>query len=656
MSARPLAALLLLAGGCHLLIGHRSADDAAPADGARDRAPLDARVDRTGERRGDARGADAVWLDLEVLGDVGAKPDQAGKDVGAKDQGLDKDGGSGNPLQPVCDPSGWCWDHPVPQGNTLYGVWGTSASDLYAVGDGRSILRWNGVSWSRMATAKAAQTFHAVFGVGGKVFAGGTNGTLLELSGTAWTDSDPTSLAGTNTIRALWGASTTNVYAVGGGGMVLRLGGGGWSKIAHGLTTQHLYAIWGSGANDLYVGGEGGTLLHWDGLKWESYATGSALSINAIGGTGPSDVYVGTPLGVHKVTAKAIGPALQSFSVNAIFAQGSTLVAVGELGKMAVKSGASWGAVTAIGSAQGRNLHAGWGSGSDRVLVGHAGTIVRQSGTTYFNVYQARRTEVLRGVWRSSSGELYVVGGQSQGFLLKRDANGVWSEIGLGSVPPLHAIWGKSSGLYLVGDKGTAIFYNWSAPANLNIQTTADLRGVWCPESSAQAYFVGKGGLAKKLDGSNWSTLNLVVSVDLYAVWGRDAATLYIAGDSTAAFLYNGSQAQVIPAVGVTASLRGVWADSSGNAYFVGSGGTILRWPGTGNAVLVASGTPQTLNAVTGDPATKIVHAVGNLGAYVIGAGSFSSIPTPFGGHLHAVATGGNGTFALGVDGAVLRR
>jgi hypothetical protein len=52
----------------------------------------------------------------------------------------------------------------------------------------------------------------------------------------------------------------------------------------------------------------------------------------------------------------------------------------------------------------------------------------------------------------------------------------------------------------------------------------------------------------------------------------------------------------------------------------------------------------------------KMVHAVGDLGAYVTGTGSFSSIPTPFGGHLHAVVTGSNGTFALGANGAVLRR
>lgn len=46
----------------------------------------------------------------------------------------------------ICSSDGWCWENPLPQGNTLSGVWGTSASSVWAVGQAGTILKWNQVS------------------------------------------------------------------------------------------------------------------------------------------------------------------------------------------------------------------------------------------------------------------------------------------------------------------------------------------------------------------------------------------------------------------------------------------------------------------------------------------------------------------------------
>lgn len=53
----------------------------------------------------------------------------------------------------VCSTDNWCWESPLPQGNTLNGVWGTGAKDMWAVGNQGTILpttvkpRW-GERWS----------------------------------------------------------------------------------------------------------------------------------------------------------------------------------------------------------------------------------------------------------------------------------------------------------------------------------------------------------------------------------------------------------------------------------------------------------------------------------------------------------------------------
>ena len=35
----------------------------------------------------------------------------------------------------VCSQDGWCWENPLPHGHTMNALWGTSAQDIWAVGD-----------------------------------------------------------------------------------------------------------------------------------------------------------------------------------------------------------------------------------------------------------------------------------------------------------------------------------------------------------------------------------------------------------------------------------------------------------------------------------------------------------------------------------------
>ena len=53
----------------------------------------------------------------------------------------------------LCNPNNWCWENPQPQGNYLYGVWGADANNVWAVGFGGTILRWNGTAWAAQTSA-----------------------------------------------------------------------------------------------------------------------------------------------------------------------------------------------------------------------------------------------------------------------------------------------------------------------------------------------------------------------------------------------------------------------------------------------------------------------------------------------------------------------
>jgi len=75
--------------------------------------------------------------------------------------------------------SGWEWQNPLPQGVPLRGLWGASGTDMFAVGDGGTVLHGNGTAWSVMPSG-TADPLNGVWGTSGTdVFAVGETGSIL---------------------------------------------------------------------------------------------------------------------------------------------------------------------------------------------------------------------------------------------------------------------------------------------------------------------------------------------------------------------------------------------------------------------------------------------------------------------------------------------
>ncbi|MHC5036049.1 MAG: fibronectin type III domain-containing protein, partial [Planctomycetota bacterium] len=133
--------------------------------------------------------------------------------------------------------TGWVWDHPTPQGNYLYGLWGASGTDVFAVGSSNSILHWDGSRWSTMNPAKTSMAFFDVWGASGTdVFAVGGYRTFHTFAGQAY-HYDGTSWSAMTLPNAytplygVWGASGTNVFAVGMGGRIFQYNGAVWTAM-----------------------------------------------------------------------------------------------------------------------------------------------------------------------------------------------------------------------------------------------------------------------------------------------------------------------------------------------------------------------------------------------------------------------------------------
>ena len=183
----------------------------------------------------------------------------------------------------------------------LSGVWGSSSTDVFAVGDGGTILHYNGTSWSAQASGTDTD-LRRVWGTSSTdVFAVGKRATVLHYDGTSWSmQSTPGSISARD-LADVWGSSSTDVFAVGGeilpfnrgtSSVLLHYDGTSWSKQASGMTGNPLRSVWGSSPTDVFAVGWMGTILHYDGTSWSFLASGFG-DLGAVWGSSSTDLFVG---------------------------------------------------------------------------------------------------------------------------------------------------------------------------------------------------------------------------------------------------------------------------------------------------------------------------------------------------------------------------
>lgn len=151
-------------------------------------------------------------------------------------------------------------------GVTYDAIWGSSTSDIYAVGYDASVSKqqiahYNGSSWTTLTSypGAVADTVNTVYGfssslvyIGTQANGGGPGGIWFTgNSGTSWTQQYSTK--GINTI---WGPDSTHIYAgvQDNSGLVLfSNGGGSWSPVTGNIGTRFINQIWGVSSTEFWV-------------------------------------------------------------------------------------------------------------------------------------------------------------------------------------------------------------------------------------------------------------------------------------------------------------------------------------------------------------------------------------------------------------------
>ena len=172
----------------------------------------------------------------------------------------------------------------------LYGIWGYSGNDVFAVGD--VIIHYDGTAWSTQASGmNANQRLSDVWGSSSTdVFAVGTGGTILHYDGVEWT---PQASGTSKYLGAVWGSSSGDVFAVG-DGLILHYDGVAWSTMVAAGQTEFV-SLWGDSPSTIFALGRGpyptpgNRAYRYDGAAW-NLMEGEVLGFS-LWGSSPVDVY-----------------------------------------------------------------------------------------------------------------------------------------------------------------------------------------------------------------------------------------------------------------------------------------------------------------------------------------------------------------------------
>lgn len=468
---------------------------------------------------------------------------------------------------------------------TLNSVWGTSATDVFAVGHEGVILHWNGTAWTRMA-GPTTQELSGVWGTSStNVYAVGHDGGIFHYDGTDWNVVFSGSLV---ELHDVWASSATDVFVVGDGGVIRHWDGTAWSSMDTPVLSD-LYGVWGSSATNVYAVGAGGTVLRYDGTAWaELTGVGATGTLHTVTGISDSRVMIaGTGAWRFDGSAwTAMVHTLNPFFYGATVDATGAIHAAGTAGSIFRNASADAWQIT-HSTAEVRDV---WAVSENLAFrVGAHGTILRFDGTGWVAM-ESPTTANLESVWAHDGQSVYAVGGE---VVLYYDGT-TWGERALDLTGTFSGIHGRSlTDVYVAGSDGVARY-------NGDTWTVVDpaMKGaVFVDAQSGEVHATG-GFTARHWNGTEWVDVTNATSESFALdLWGDSPAYMLACLASQAVGHYDGEhwQRNELPEL-----CRDVHGLSRYDLFVVGSAGEIHHRSGTGLGwtSLTPVGFTATLNSV----------------------------------------------------------
>ncbi|MCK5796018.1 MAG: hypothetical protein KAI47_02475 [Deltaproteobacteria bacterium] len=550
-------------------------------------------------------GRDAL-LDDGQKGDGSLGEGQKGDGVshdGPPHDGAPHDGPGTPTFTRFCASMASCWENPLPQGNDLYGVWGTSPTSVYAVGSASTVLHFDGKTW-RLEDTPRTSGLMDVWGSGPKdIYAIGESRGLLHFDGTKWTLQARAEF-GSAHLWSIWGSGPKDIFVTGTGGTVAHYNGSAWTAQTLKISTDNtpsFYSVWGSSSSDVWTATYFG-ITHFDGTAWNEVKPSTLTATGAMGiwGSGPDDVFINGD-DIYRFhggtwTKTQVG---NSHCETAICGNGPKEVYVlrsepdpphDPHHRIWAYDGSQWTPMAFPPTK--KKLSALWGAGPGRFFaVGEGGAILGYEAAKGWTAYTQNPGEAIECLWGANDTDVFA--GQRGGGMLHRNATG-WRSMTFPATDDVEGLWGASATSVYASAGGAMWHYNgttWSKMSTPDVTFTEGLWGRSDKEVYATATRSKTGTLGPAIfryDGTTWKVFKETGS-SLHALWGTGSDTLFAVGDTARVLRYDGKNwySENTP-LGPIYALHALWGSGPKDVYAVGykmAGGAdpsvILHYDGT---------------------------------------------------------------------------
>jgi hypothetical protein len=466
---------------------------------------------------------------------------------------------------------------PVAQTETtedLNGIFG-DGSTIIAVGNGGTILRFNGTSVTKM-TSPTPNHLRDVDGGALGAIAVGDTGTILRFDGTTWsTMTSPT----TENLHGVHVVSPASVYAVGANGTVLHFNGASWTKLTlPAVPAVTLFSVFAIG-NAVFISGASSTVV---GLDTDD----NSVTVPAIPFDVPTDVDLRTVLAASPTDAYVAGGNGVMLHWNGTYLTAHdtptnrTIFGLAAFDERIVGVTRGGSVIAFTGSSRhvsqpplSEELYAVYTDATHVVAAGRDIVTLGPDGNWIVTAFTPEANSVF------AIGDDVYIGAGADG-LHKSTAGGVPSQV---STRGVNAVWATSSPFRVVtvGDDVIESTDGTTFPttSSTTVHGTNTLRGVWASPDGVW-YAVGEGGVAiRRAPGAAWTAIPTGVANRLNAVWGTASDDVFAAGTLGTILHWNGTGWRPMY-TGITENLVSISGTSHGDVIAVGTSFTRLHYDG----------------------------------------------------------------------------
>ena len=461
----------------------------------------------------------------------------------------------------------------------LYGVFGDDPSNVWAVGEGGTLLHKDGPRWQVIPTDTSA-TLSSVVGTPEGVFVAGGSSSLLRWDGAALVRES------TSCTQPLLGVarSGADLIGVGEGYCMTRRRAGVWSALPL-LSTPPTdksgnFSVVTSNGSTTWVSGRPGNLYRFDGTAWSQLELKTmevASSLLALPSgelwTGGSDLY--------RVSAPALPTRVNARPQEAIYSL----------------SGASADTLWA---------------------AGFQGTILRRSGAAWEPI-RSDVTSSLYGIYSPSADVAWAIGFDAMGSTLLRCTNRGCQPAekpvaGL-EYTAIHGV--ADDTFWIVGKNG--LLKSWTPKTNSLVDEVTDLaKGATLNHVFAldaqHVYAVGEQGLVLVRGDTTWTTDTSAPTgrQNLQAVWASSAEDVWVAGTNGFVARFSG-KTWITLSSGVSETISAIRGLSSSDVWAVTLQGTVLHFDGQSFSVVTRETLPRLHSIEARDGHVYFAGALGSI-------------------------------------------